>query len=134
MSLKSAHGGGIYIPGSPVVIVPVAVWNANWRVRDAEITQSDSGGSSLFMSVIQDNSWEFSVGRDDTLYPEAVGFVPGTILALVYFKLGAGTTADKLANTLVTEVTPVVDNQHDIVRVTVRGKGGFVTKNQALPS
>jgi hypothetical protein len=40
--------------------------------------------------------------------------------------------ADKLVNTLVLETNPIVDNTNDVVRVTVRGKGGKVTKNQTI--
>lgn len=129
MALQSGHGG--YVKAATLVI-PVATWQANWRVRDAEATQSDSGGCSLYLPVVQDNSWEFHVGRDDTLFPEAVGLTIGAVISTMYFKLGAGTKGDKLTTTLITEVSPVVDNLGDLVRVTVRGKGGYVTPNQVI--
>ena len=133
MALQSAHGGSVQTgTGGAIVVVPVARWSANWRVRTAEVTQSDSGGCTLEFAVVQENEWEFSCARDDTNFPEAVGFTPGTIIAIAWFKLGAGAKADKLTNTTVTEVAPVVDNTNDVVRVTVRGKGGKVTANQTI--
>lgn len=130
MALQSAHGG--YVKIASATAVPVERWSANWRVRDAEVTQSDSGGSTLYFAVVEDNEWEWSAARDDTNFPEAVGMSPGTIIATIFFKLGAGATGDKLTNTLVTEVAPVIDNKGDVVRVTVRGKGGNVTANQSI--
>lgn len=130
MALQSAHGG--YVKIASATALAVERWSANWRVRDAEVTQSDSGGSTLYMSVCEDNDWEYSCARDDTTFPETAGFAPGTIIATLFFKLGAGAKADKLVNTLVTDVSPVVDNKGDVVRVTVRGKGGNVTADQSI--
>jgi hypothetical protein len=133
MPLQSAHGGSVQVgTGMDLVVVPVGRWSGNWRVRSAEVTQSDSGGSTLEFPVVQENEWEFSVARDDAAFPEAIGLDGGTIVPLMWFKLGAGSMADKLVNTLVLETNPVVDNTNDVVRVTVRGKGGKVTKNQTI--
>lgn len=135
MSLRTAHGGYVKQPGYNAF--PVGSWTGNWRVRDAEVTQSDSGGCTLYFAVVQDNEWSFECPRDDTNYPEAVGWTPGTILATVYFKLGADlpnnpSKGDKLVNTLVTGVTPVCDNKGDVVKVTVHGKGGLLTPSQTV--
>lgn len=133
MSLQSAHGGSVQTgTGEAIIVIPVGRWNGNWRVRTAEVTQSDSGGSTLEFPVVQENEWEISLARDDAAFPEAVGLDGGTIVPLMWFKLGAGAKADRLVNTTVTEVAPVVDNTNDVVRVTVRGKGGKVTKNQTI--
>lgn len=132
MTLKSAHGGNVQVGTGTPVVVPVGRWSGNWRVRDADVTQSDSGGATLYLAVVQDNEWEFTVARDDTTFPEAVGLAQGTVVSVLWFKLGAGTKADKLTNTLVCEVAVVTDNQNDVVRVTVRGKGGLLTPNQTI--
>lgn len=126
MALRSGHGGSVKVDGTTTV--PTDRWSANWRVRDAEVTQSDSGGATLYQGVVQDNEWEWTAARDDTNYPEAVGFLAGDIRDM-RFKLGAGSLCDRLDNTLITEVAPVVDNKNDVVRVTVRGKGGALTPN-----
>jgi hypothetical protein len=125
MALRSAHGGAIKTGGA--VVVPTDRWSGTWRVRDAEVTQSDSGGCTLYFPVVQDNEWEWTAARDDVNYPEAVGMAGGTIISDIRFKLGAGAACDKLVNTTVTEVSPVCDNKGDVVRVTVRGKGGLLT-------
>lgn len=129
MALRSANGGAIYL--GPLVEVSTQRWSGNWRVRDSDITQSDIA-CTLFMPVVQDNSWEWSAARDDVDYPEALGLAPGDIVAEIFFKLGAGTLADKLENTMVEEVSNVVDNANEVVRVTVRGKGGFLTPSTAI--
>lgn len=130
--LRSGHGGSVKTGAAGATTVPVGRWSGNWRVRDADVTQSDSGGATLYLAVVQDNEWEFTCARDDVLFPEAVGLAQGTVISLMWFKLGAGERADKLANTLVTEVSPVCDNAGDVVRVTVRGKGGLLTANQTI--
>lgn len=127
MSLRSGNGGAIKVSGT--VVVPTDRWSASWTARLAEVTQSDSGGASLYFPVVQDNSWEWTAARDDTNYPEAVGLTPGAILSDIRFKLGAGAACDKLTNTTVESVDPVCDNKGDVIRVTVRGKGGALTAN-----
>ena len=129
MSLQSAHGGSIKVGAT---VVPTDRWSANWRIRDTEVTQSDSGGATLYFSVVEDNDWEWTAARDDANFPEAVGMTRGTTISTIFFKLGAGALADKLTNTLVVENSPVVDNKNDVVRVTVRGKGGKCTANQVI--
>lgn len=132
MSLQSAHGGSVQLGTGAPVVVPVGRWSGNWRARLAEVTQSDSGGATLEFPVVQENMWEFSCARDDTNFPEALGLTPGAIMSTVWFKLGAGAKADKLVNTTVEEVSPVSDNTNDVVRVTVRGRGGKLTPNQTI--
>lgn len=132
MALRSGHGGNVQVGTGAPVVVPVGRWSGNWRSRNSEVTQSDSGGGTLFFPVVQDNQWEFTAARDDTLFPEAVGLAQGTILGTMWFKLGAGVKADRLTNTTVEEVNPICDNQGDVVRVNVRGHGGVLTPNQTI--
>ncbi len=137
MAFQSAAGGDV-LSGTytiPAFRVPVAVWSAAWRVKDTECNQADSGGGSLALPVIQDNSWEWRCARDDAQYPEAVGFEGGQLIPTMHFTLGGGSKADKLENTLVIEVAPVCDAESgEVVRVTVKGKGGTVTKNVPAPA
>lgn len=132
MALKSGHGGSVQVGTGTPVVVPVGRWEGNWRSRNTEVTQSDSGGCSLYFAVVQDNQYTFSVARDDTNYPEAVGFTIGTVIGTLWFKLGAGTKADKLTNSTVEEVNTITDNMGDVVRVNIRGHGGFLTPNQTI--
>jgi hypothetical protein len=127
MALKSGHGGSIKVAGTTTV--PTDKWSANWRVRLAEVTQSDSGGATLYLGVVEDNEWTWEAARDDTNYPEALGLSPGYVISDLRFKLGAGSSCDKLVNTTIETVDPVVDNKGDVVRVTIRGKGGKLTAN-----
>lgn len=132
MTLRSGHGGSVQVGTGTPVVVPVGRWSANWRVRDADVTQSDGGGTTTYLAVVTDPEWEFTLARDDTAFPEAVGLQEGSTVGVLWFKLGAGTKADKLTNTLVCEVAPVCDNAGDALRVTVRGKGGTRTSNQTI--
>lgn len=140
MSLRSSHGGSVTLHNSGITVVPNERWSGNWRVREAEVTQSSSGGCTLFMPVCQDNEWEIDMPRDDTAYPEFVGLGAGQIVDAMYFKLGADiagpsvSKGDKLANSMVVEVNNVVDNKGDVVRVVLRGKGGLLTPSTTIPT
>jgi hypothetical protein len=134
MAFQSARGGNLVVTIPAMTIVPVAKWSASWQVSDVPCDQADSDGGSFSLAVKQNNSWEWRCARDDTYYPEAVGFNGGQLLPAIYFTLGSGSKADLLTNTLVTEVAPECDAESgEVVRVTIRGKGGTVKKNQPLP-
>ena len=130
MALQSGHGGYV----KTTVAVPVGRWSGNWRSRLGEVTKSDSGGGTRFKAVVQDNQWSFECPRDDVAFPEAAGLTQGADVATLIFKLGAGDKADILSNTTVEDVSPTCDNQGDVVRVTVSGKGGTLAPNQTIPS
>lgn len=133
MALRSGNGGSVSTYTAEDVLlftIPNDRWSGNWRVREAEVTQSDSGGCTLYFPVVQDNDWEFSAARDDVNFPEALGLQAGDIIEKISFKLGAGSLGDLLENTLVTDVSNTCDNKGDVVRVSVRGKGGFLTPSQ----
>jgi len=135
MALTSATGGSVYIGASSPTIVPNGSWNGNWRTILANVTQSDCGGATKYFPTNHDPSWTISLCRDDTAYPEAVGLTTGTVIAAIFFRLGSATKADKIVNTTVESVDPVVDTATgEVVRVTITGKGGLVTFNQNLPS
>lgn len=133
MALRTAHGAHVYVG---TFTWPVDTWRGSWTARTTEVTQSDSGGAAVYFPILEDNSWEASVGRDDTNYPEAIGLAPGTIVPTMYFRLGGGLGAvsDRLTNTTVEAVEPICDNKGDVVRVTVRGKGGKRTAAVASPT
>src|SRR5581483_4800306 len=125
MSLRSATGGHVYIGTSAPVIVPVGKWTGNWRTILANVTQSDCGGGTVYFPTNTDPSWSLSVARDDVLYPEILGLQTGTVIAALFFRLGAGTKADRVSNTTVESVDVENDPQTgEVVRVNVSGKGG----------
>ncbi len=137
MAFSSAAAGNLMIPGSPVVTIPNARWSASWRAMTPNVTQSSGlvAGATLYQGTIQDNTWEWRCARDDTNYPEAVGFVPGVTIAELHFKLGSTSKTDKIVYTTVESVDPECDSESgEVIRVTIRGKGGLVTKNQTPPS
>ena len=133
MAIPTGHGGSVQIgTGGSKVVVPVGSWRGNWDARDADTTQSDTGGFTRYQPVVIDPQWEYSCGRDDTNYPEVLGFTPGATLGTLWFKHGATAPGDKLVGTMVSGVNVVCDNAGDVERVVVRGKGGVLSIQQTI--
>lgn len=128
MAIRTGHGGSVFNFDVPITI-PTGRWSGNWRVRPAEVTQSNSGGGTRYKPVVQDPSWTCEFARDDDFFMEALGLTKGTEISALYFKLGAANQYDLLENTLVVEVSKVCDNAGDVVRISVSGQGGVVTED-----
>lgn len=131
--IQTANGGYVSLAGTPNVTAHNSMWTLNDMNRLAEVTNSAYGGSQ-FAPTLQDPSWTIEIPRDDTLFPEALGFVSGTFITSLWFKLGAENKTHRVNATTVETVTTVNDNKGDVIRVTVTGKGGTVQRNQAVPT
>lgn len=131
MTFSSATGGHVYLG---VVIVPVGRWTGNWRNIIPNVTQSDCGGATLYFPTNQDNAWSFRVARDDVNYPEILGLAQGTIIAALAFGLGDSGLCDLLENTTVESLDKENDVETgEVVRITISGRGGFLTANEPVP-
>ena len=128
MALVTPVGGHAYNGALPV---PVNQWRGNWQGRGVEVTQTDAGGGTVYAVFVVDPEWSFTLFLDDTDAAIAAGFVIGTKLALVKFKLGGLSTFDKVANTTVVSTERVLNANGDPIGVTITGKGGTLLLNAA---
>lgn len=125
MAFLSGNGGEIIV-GSTTV--HVATWEGNFGSRLVENTNSNTSGASNYEKVVDDCSWTAECPLDDTNLPDTDAGLNGGAQVTVKFYLGAGTKFYQLTNTTVEEVRARNDNATDIVRVTVTGKGGSLTR------
>lgn len=131
--IPSGNGGYVQVAAGAGNIQHTSQWTGNWMNRLAEVTNSAFPGSQ-YAPTLPDPSWTIEVPRDDTLYPEALGFYAGQFLPTVYFRLGADSKFDRVQATTVESVQKVCNNAGDVVRLTISGKGGSMTYNVAAPS
>ena len=131
--IPSGNGGYIQLAAGGANIQHVSQWTGNWMNRLAEVTNSGFAGSQ-YAPTLPDPSWSINLPRDDTAFPEALAIVEGTILANVYFKLGADSKYERVQMTTVESVQKVCNNAGDVVRITITGKGGIVTHNTSAPT
>jgi hypothetical protein len=123
MAFHTANGSALKIGA--------AVLNCRMtRLRKAaRLTENTHSGtsSSNYEKVVGDHSWSASIPWDDTNIPDTTfGLVPGAKVTLV-FTMGDSAKAESLAGTSVESVEDVFDNQGDIIRTEVSGKGGVLT-------
>lgn len=101
------------------------------RVRKAaRLTENTHSGtsSSNYEKVVPDHSWSLSVPWDDTNLPDTdVGLTEGTKVTITFTMGGSGKT-EVLTNTTVESLEDVMDNQGDIIRTEISGKGGVLTR------
>lgn len=110
--------------------IPVGQWTGDWTAILADVTTSGTRGTR-YDGVITDCSWEISLPHDDVNFIEVLGLGTGARIGVMYFR-HTQTTADMLEFTTVESVNKV-SVAKDVVRVVVRGKGGALTNNVAVP-
>jgi hypothetical protein len=117
--------------GSKLTIGMTDLHTRNVRVRKAaRLTENTHSGtsSSNYEAVVKDHSWEADVPWDDTNIPDTdFGLVEGTKVTLIFALGGSGKT-EQLAGTTVESVEDILDNQGDIIRTRITGKGGVLTR------
>lgn len=128
MAYETSLGGNVLIGAT---VVPVGQWQGNWTARLAEVTVSSSPGTR-FAKVVQHNQWSAQFPMDSVNFPEVLGFTPGVVISVLWFKLGANAKADKLENSTVETVTKVCNPLGDVIRIDVTGQGGDLTPNATI--
>lgn len=124
MANWSANGSKLMIGASTLHMTNVTYVDG---ARLVENTNS-ANSSSSFDKVIADNSWSGDLPWDDTNLPEVdFGLVPGTKVTLIFNMGSSGKTAT-LTNTTVERLETIMNNEGDIVRSRVSGKGGVLTR------
>lgn len=96
--------------------------------RLAEVTDSSSNGSTEYAKVVDDNSWSCEAVFDSTNLPDTdVGLASGAIVNIT-FTLGASSKTSTLTGTTVETYRIINNNQGDVVRASISGKGGALTR------
>lgn len=124
MAFHSGNGSTITV-GSTVLHCKRATLRKNARL----VENTHSGvSSSNYERVVPDHSWTVEVPWDDTNLPDTdVGLVEGAKATIVFAKGGSGKTMT-LTNTTVETLEDVMDNEGDIIRTVITGKGGALTR------
>lgn len=124
MAFWSANGSKLVIGAATLHCTNVTLVK---QARLVENTNS-SNSSSNYVPVVKDHSWSADVPWDDTNLPDTdFGLVEGAQVTLVFNEGGSGKTAT-LTNTTVERLETIMNNENDIVRVRVSGKGGALTR------
>lgn len=124
MAFHSGNGSTITV-GAVVLHCKKATLRKGARL--VENTHSGTS-SSNYVKVVPDHSWTAEVPWDDTNLPDTdAGLVEGQQVTITFAKGASGKTA-VLTNTTVETLEDVMDNEGDIIRTVVSGKGGALTR------
>lgn len=124
MAFHSGNGSTLTVGA---VVLHVKRLTLRKGARLVENTHSGTA-SSNFEKVVGDHSWTCEIPWDDTNLPDTdAGLVEGAKVTLTFTKGGSGKAA-LLTNTTVETLEDVMDNEGDIIRTTVSGKGGVLTR------
>lgn len=124
MAFQTANGSSLQIGASTL----------NCRLtrlrKAARLTENTHSGvaNSNYEKVVGDHSWSASIPWDDSNLPDTdFGLVEGAKVTLIFNMGGSGKT-ETLTNTTVESVEDIMDNQGDIIRTEVSGRGGALTR------
>lgn len=125
MPFHSGNGSTLTV-GATVLHCKRATLHKNARL----VENTHSGVSSTnYESVVPDHSWTVDVPWDSNNLPDTdVGLSEGSKVTILFTKGGSGKTAT-LTNTTVERLEDVMDNEGDIIRTTISGKGGSLTRD-----
>lgn len=127
MSFVSGNGGKISNMTATKDLT-IGVWEGNFGARLTENTNSSTGGATNYEKVVDDPSWSAEVPLDLQNLPDTdVGFTGGAKVNAKFF-LGGSVKFYTLTGTTIEEVRVRDDNAQDIVRATITGKGGAITR------
>lgn len=124
MAILSGNGGKMQIG---VADFHIGKWTLSKNPRLAECTNSGNTSGTRYKKVVLDPSWSCELPFDAAATIEAAGLDAGTEVSSLKFKLGSGTTYYTLATTTVETVEAICDNNGDVVRYRITGKGGDLT-------
>jgi hypothetical protein len=131
----SAFGGYIVTNfGSANFVQHNSQWSYDLEYILDDVTTSGSPGFTEGLPILADFiSATFSTPEDSTLYPEAIGFIPGTVIPSLWFKRGASAIFDLLQNGVVQSYKPMNDQKKArVIEITL--KYGVLTLNAGIPA
>lgn len=108
------------------VVADITRWSGNWSNRLAEVSTSATTGTR-YANVRPDPQWSLDLPLDDPNYPEVIGWTAGLVITTMFFKHSS--KADRLCSTTVEAVNKSADNNNDVPRVQVSGRGGDISYN-----
>lgn len=124
MANWSANGSLITKGGSTLHVTNVSY------VDGARLTENTNSANSStnYDKVVADNSWSCDIPWDDTNLPETdFGLTSGSKVTLIFNMGSSGKTAT-LTNTTVERLEMIMNNEQDIVRSRITGRGGALTR------
>ena len=99
-------------------------------IKGARLVENTNSANSStnYVSVVKDHSWTATLPFDDTNLPDTdFGLTEGAQVTLIFNQGGSGKTAT-LTTTTVERLETMMNNEHDIIRCRVSGKGGVLTR------
>jgi hypothetical protein len=124
MANWSANGSKLMIGAATLHATNVTLIKG---ARLAENTAS-ANSSTSFIKVVSDHSWNCDVPWDDTNLPDTdFGLIEGARVTLVFYDGDSGKT-ETLTNTTVERLENVMNNENDIIRTRISGRGGVLTR------
>lgn len=124
MSFWSGSGGEIIVGGVTLHCTKHTVRKTS---RLAENSHSGVAATN-FEHVIPHYEWTVEVPWDDTNLPDTDAGLAEGAKVTIRFNDGASSKFKTLTNTSVEVVEEVDDNQGDIIRSVISGKGGTLTR------
>lgn len=121
---NSGNGGFMKIGTSQF---DIGKWTLNKDPRLVESGTSGQTGGTRYTAVKDDPSWECELPWDSIAGAELAGLTEGASIALLKFKCGNSSLYYSVANTTVGPISVICDNNGDVVRQKVTGKGGDVS-------
>lgn len=117
--------------GGEIVVSAVTLHCSKHTVRKtARLAESTHSGNTAtnFEKVIPHYEWTVEVPWDDTNLPDTdAGLAEGAKVTIVFHDGASGKTLT-LTDTSVETVEEVNDNNQDIIRSVITGKGGTLTR------
>jgi hypothetical protein len=128
MALWSGNSGEIVVdPAGAALTLNVTKWTVRKTARLAEATHSGKAATN-FEKVVPHYEWTAEVPWDDENLPDTDGTLIEGAKVTIRFVLGASTKLIVLTDTSVETLEQVDDNENDIIRAVVSGKGGSLTR------
>jgi len=119
MATWRGQGGAVTVLGNNTAL-GVSKWTADETVVLANKTNSKSAGHKQRQGTVRDSTFSIELPWDDTQDPEALGLVPGSVIALT---LNKGESGKKMSTSqaVIEKRGWVNDEDEDLVRLVLSG-------------
>lgn len=125
MSFWSGVGGEILVGATALNI---GKWKLRAEPRLVENSHTGVADGTNFEKTRLHCTWDLEIPWDDTALPDTDVGLSGTSKVTITFKMGASGKTYVLTNTSPGPLDIANDSENDIVRVTLSGQGGILTR------